>query len=254
MSLSELCELAVDSGYQAICLRPSQVSIHCAPEKIAVAAETIRDRGLSVSMISGDVDIVYNNDRGPNCLRNIRPHLQLAAAFGATMIRVCIKSMDDLRDARRAADQAAEFGCTLLQQCHVQSPFETVDQIEDNLRRIDRPNFGLIYEAANLQQCGQDYGAVTIARLAPWIRNVYLQNQRLSVTGGVTLDNWTHGKIAFDVIEIPDNRGLDFKAIMAALTAGGYDGPITVHQSAPQDGTSCQAAARRTAAYLLGLR
>ena len=38
---------------------------------------------------------------------------------------------------------------------------ETVERIVDTLQKIDRSNFGLIYEPANLQLCGQDYGYQT---------------------------------------------------------------------------------------------
>ena len=71
---------------------------------------------------------------------------------------------------RHAADEAAQRALTLVHQCHVQSLFETVDEIEHRLSQIDRANFGLIFEAANLEQCAQDYGTATIQRLAPWIR------------------------------------------------------------------------------------
>ena len=44
--------------------------------------------------------------------------------------------------------------------------FETVAEIETNLRKIDRDNFGLIFEAGNLDECGQPYGPDVIQRLA----------------------------------------------------------------------------------------
>ena len=42
-------------------------------------------------MILGDFDIVYDNERGPNCLRNITPYLDLAEQLGSSMIRICLK-------------------------------------------------------------------------------------------------------------------------------------------------------------------
>ncbi len=250
MPLEALCDLAVHAGFDSICIRPSQLDIHSSNESIAAARETIRKRNLNVSMISGDIDIVYNNDRGPDCLRNITPHLDLADALDTRLIRVCIKTNADLYAAASAADQAAERGITLVHQCHVQSLFETVDQIEQCLNEIDRPNFGLIYEAANLEECRQDYGRSTVRRLAPWIRNVYLQNQRLSATGEITLDTWTHGPVSFDIIDIPDAGGIDFAEVFDGLRIAGYDGVVTVHQSAPSDGISCMESATRTADFL----
>jgi len=249
MTLRELCDLAVAAGYEAICMRASQIGIYSPASAIAEAQETIRQRKLDVTMISGDFDIVHNNDRGPNCLQDITPHLNLAQDFGAKLIRVCIKKESDILAARRAADEAAQRGITLVHQCHVQSLFETVDEIESRLRQIDRPNFGLIFEAANLEECRQDYGPATIARLAPWIRNVYLQNQRLNSEGAITLDTWTHGPVSFDMINIPDPGGIDFSVVFDGLKQSGYDGIVTVHQPAPQDGDHLRAATK-TARFL----
>ncbi len=251
--LGELCDLAVEAGYEAICMRPSQLDVHASVESINAASQMIRQRQLEVTMVSGDVDVVYNNDRGPNCLTNITAHLNLAEALGASLVRVCLKTEHDIAAAQCEADEAAERGITLVHQCHVQSLFETVDQIEQRLRQIDRPNFGLIFEAANLEECRQDYGPETIARLAPWIRNVYLQNQRLTPNGSVVLDTWSHGPVSFDIIQIPAAGGIDFSLVFAGLRRAGYDGIVTVHQSAPEDGESFLRSALDTAQFLKGL-
>ncbi|MFT4588294.1 MAG: sugar phosphate isomerase/epimerase [Limisphaerales bacterium] len=250
MSFPELCDLAVDAGYNSICMRASQIGVQSTDEAIAGARECLDARSLGVTMISGDFNIVYNNERGPNCLNTITPYLNLAEQLGAPLIRVCIKTEDDIAAAQRASDEAAERGLTLVHQCHVQSLFETVDDIERRLRQINRPNFGLIFEAANLEECRQSYDAATIARLAPWIRNVYLQNQRLNPSGAVTLDTWKHGPISFDIIGIPESGGIDFTVVFDGLKQAGYDGIITVHQSAPEDGASPLVAARETAEFL----
>ena len=250
MSFPELCDLAVDAGYNSICMRASQIGVQSTDEAIAGARECLDARSLGVTMISGDFNIVYSNERGPNCLNTITPYLNLAVQLGAPLIRVCIKTEDDIAAAQRASDEAAERGLTLVHQCHVQSLFETVDDIERRLRQINRPNFGLIFEAANLEECRQSYDAATIARLAPWIRNVYLQNQRLNPSGAITLDTWKHGPISFDIIGIPESGGINFKAVFDGLKQAGYDGIITVHQSAPEDGASPLVAARETAEFL----
>jgi sugar phosphate isomerase/epimerase len=250
MPLADLCDLAVQAGYEAICMRPSQLSIHSTVDQISAARDTISHRGLGVTMVSGDVDIVYNNERGRNCLQNIAPHLDLAETLGAPMVRVCIKSADDIAAAQRAGDEAAQRGISLVHQCHVQSLFETVDQIEQCLKQIDRPNFGLIFEAANLEECRQDYGPATIARLAPWIRNVYLQNQRISASGDITLETWTHGPVSLDIMDIPDEGGIDFARVFDGLKQVGYDGVVTVHQSATEEGAGPIESAAHTADYL----
>ena len=54
------------------------------------------------------------------------------------------------------------------------SLFQTVDGSIRTLKQIDRPNFGLTYEPANWLAAGEDYGPRTIARIKPWLMNVYV--------------------------------------------------------------------------------
>lgn len=157
LSLPALAELAIAAGYDALCMRASQVGIHSPQNAVENAAAILAARRLGVTMITGNFDVVYNNEHGPACLRKIGPHLELAGRLGAPLIRVALKSEQDIDWAKRASDEAAEFGLKLVHQCHTQSLFETVEGIERTLRRIDRPNFGIIYEPANLELCGQEY-------------------------------------------------------------------------------------------------
>lgn len=251
MSLADLADLAVTAGYDAICMRASQVGVQSSADEVSAARRIIDDRGLTVSMVTGDFDIVYNNDRGPGCLSNITPYLDLAESLGAPLLRVCVRQQDDIAHAQAAADEAADRGLTLVHQCHTLSLFETLDGIVSTLEAIDRSSFGLIFEAANLEGCRQEYGAAAIERLSPWIRNVYLQNQRLNPEGAITLNTWCGGPVSFDITQIHEPGGIDFAAVFDGLKRVGYDGTITVHQSGPEDNeTTPVMAATRTAAYL----
>ena len=99
MTLPEFCDLAVGAGYKSICMRASQIGIQTPAEEVARGARLIQDKGLEVTMISGDFDIVYNNMQGPRCLHNISPYLDLAEQLGAKLIRICIKTEDDIQAA-----------------------------------------------------------------------------------------------------------------------------------------------------------
>lgn len=249
LPLAEVADVAKRAGYAAICMRASQVGIQSPIQVVHEAAERLRQNGLAVSMVTGDFDIVYNNERGPNALRNIAPYLSLASQLGASLVRVALKSAADIPWAQKAADDAAKAGIRLVHQCHTLSLFESVESIVDTLERIDRPNFGLIYEPANLQICGQDYGPATLRRLAPWIFNVYLQNQVLRAEGTVTLNTWCRGPVAFNIVPIHAPGSLDFPMVFEAIRSIGYDGFVTVHQSATEGETPAQSALR-TAEYL----
>ena len=237
MPLGDLARLAKRCGYGALCMRASQVGVQSPPEIVEAAADCLAEAGLAeaglaVRMVTGDFDTVYNNEKGPSALNNITPYPHLAKRLGAPRIRVALQPEAHIAHARRAADEVAELGIQLVHQCHTLSLFETVESIERTLSAIDRPNFGLVYEPANLEICGQDYGQATIERLAKWIFNVYLQNQLLKPDGALTLPTWCNGDVSFDLIPIHAPGGVVFGRVFAGLKAIGYNGTVTVHQSA----------------------
>ncbi|MEE3093143.1 MAG: TIM barrel protein, partial [Pseudomonadota bacterium] len=120
-------------------------------------------------MVMGNVPLAANNAEASNCLRNITPHLDLAERLGATLVRIMLQSEADIPHAQRAADEAAERGITLAQQTHWGTLCETVEESLDVVRRMDRQNFGITFEPANLLACGEDCGPDALRRLAPHI-------------------------------------------------------------------------------------
>jgi sugar phosphate isomerase/epimerase len=248
-SLDDLAHIATDNGYAALCMRASQLGTHSPPDEIRRGRQTVDAAGLAVSMVTGDFPIPENHDvHGPEALRGIGPYLDLAEALGADLLRMCMKSDDDIPHAQRSADQAAERGLRLAHQCHTRSLFEEVDRSLAVLAAIDRPNFGLIYEPANLDHAGQEYGTRTIQRFAPHIVNVYLQNHRVHPQGADSMGTWCRGAVPFDHVPMWE-PGLPFDAILAALADVGYDGYVTVHQAFASLSGPAEAAAR-TADYL----
>jgi sugar phosphate isomerase/epimerase len=247
ISLAKLADITGAAGYHAICVRPSQIGIHSRREEVLLKARLLRQRGLRVSMVTGDFAIPENTDEGPHALRNIEPYLDLAEALDCHLVRVALRKDEDIVWAQRAADTAKERGITLTHQCHNRSLFERVDETLDVLRRIGRVNFGLTYEPANLECCGQSYGRETLKRFAPYLVNVYLQNQRVYFAGQSVMKTWCCGDVSFDQIPLWDDSGIDFPGIIAALEELGYTGYVTVHQAAlltPQED------AGRSAQYL----
>ena len=249
MPLDEIARLAKVEGYHAVCMRASQAGVRTPLEQVAAMRGKLDALGLEVSMVTGDFPIPRNDEHAPSALRNIGPYLSLAETVGTSLIRVGMKEEADIVWAQRACDEAQERGIRLAHQCHTQSLFETVHGTLEVLRRVDRENFGIIYEPANLEACGQDYGPKTIERFAPYLLNVYLQNQRLTSEGRDALETWIRGRVPFDPIPLQDLRGIDFPQIFEGLKAIGYDGYVTVHQ-AFADILTPQEAARQSAEYL----
>ncbi|MBC8230538.1 sugar phosphate isomerase/epimerase [bacterium] len=231
MSFDELAKLAKRIGYHALCMRASQAGVQTDQQIIVDIRQTLDDLGLAVSMITGDFPIPMNNEDGPLALRNIEPYLNLTERFGASLIRIAMKKQEDIPWAQRAADQARERSIRLAHQSHTQSLFETVDGSLEVLKKINRENFGIIYEPENLDLCGQDYGPETIKSFEPYLFNVYLQNHILHPNGRSVANTWTRGNIYFDPIRLQDKGGIDFELVFEGLKAIGYDGYVTVHQA-----------------------
>lgn len=227
----DLLQLAKELGYSAVCMRASAAGVQTPREERIRMREEVENAGLFVSMVTADFDVPLNNENGPNSLRNIGPSLAVAEDFGCDLIRICMKTEDDIEHAKKAADQAASRGIRLAHQCHTTSLFEEVQPSLEVLAKINRPNFGLIYEPANLMLCSQPYGEETLRKLQPYLMNVYVQNHAIDPAGPVELETWCLGPRRFRHIPIWEQGGVDFDNVMAGLNAIGYDGTFTVHQA-----------------------
>ena len=250
--LEDLARIAADAGYDALCMRASVVGVHSAAGRAARVRRSVAEQGLTISMITADFPVPENSAEGPLSLREITPSLDLAEALGADLIRICMKEEEDIVHAQRAADEARERGIRLAHQSHTRSLFETVDGSVAVLKAVGRPNFGIIYEPANLALCGQAYGEETLRAFQPWLFNVYMQNHTPEPDGLQPMEPWTPGTVISPMRPLDAPGGIDFGAIFEGLRAIGYNGSVTMHQAFGGDMTP-EEATRRTAAFLGGL-
>ena len=231
-SMDQLARAAAAAGCHALCMRASQLGVDTPPALVAEGRRLLDSLGLKVSMVTGDFPIPENTEDAPDALRNITPYLDLAEALGSDLIRVGLKREEDVRWAQRAADEADERGVRLAHQCHTQSLFERVDESIRVLRSVARHNFGITYEPANLELCGEGYGPETIKAFSPYMFNVYFQNQVVRPEGQSRLLTWSRGEVSYDQIPIWEGGGIDFPLVLGALEDVGYDGYVTIHQAA----------------------
>jgi sugar phosphate isomerase/epimerase len=200
-------------------------------------------------MVTGDFAVPSNNEEGPLCLRNITPYLDLAEAFGADLIRICMKKDEDIVFAQKASDEARERSIRLAHQSHCASLFETVDGSLRVLTQVGRPNFGIIYEPANWLIAEENYGRETIRKLKPYLFNVYIQNHRLTPDGTAQVETWKRGKVPLEHIGVWEPGGVQVAEMFAGLYEVGYDAYVTVHQ-AFGDVMPVEEAVRRSYEYL----
>ena len=233
LSLKEICENAKLSNYQGICMRPSQVGIENSKEEILKAYQIVTSNNLTVSMVTGDFNIPANNELAGIAQRNITPYIDLCKLLNSNLIRIAIKNLEDVKYTQYACDEAKERGVKLVHQMHTGTMFETVNEALNIVSSIKRENFGIVYEPANLELCGQNYDEIAIIKLYPHIFNVYLQNQKIYTEGTNELETWTRGKIRFDSVPVWVTSEIDFQHIINTFKELNYTGFITIHQSSP---------------------
>jgi sugar phosphate isomerase/epimerase len=239
----EVLQLAREIGYPAICARGSIVSVTSPVDHVAAVRRLIDERGLAVSMVTGDVALAVNDAHAVDALRDITPYLDLAEALGTQRLRVMMQSDADFPFAQRSADEANERGLLLCHQTHQATLCETIAESLEVVRRVNRRNFGLTYEPANLLICGDDYGAESIKRLGERIFNVYLQNFWVT-PDGTTEQPTNHGIVRATPLPLGDKRGVDLDRVFEGLSAIGYNGWVTVH-SALVPGLTVEQSARQ---------
>jgi sugar phosphate isomerase/epimerase len=249
IALPELSSIAKKAGYDALCMRASMVGIHHTPERMSEVKRLVDQAQLAISMVTGDFAIPENGLDGPGCLRNITPHLNLAETLGCDLMRVCLKNKSDIPFAQRAADEALERNMRLAHQCHTQSLFETVEGSLNTLSQINRPNFGIIYEPANLALCGEPYDTETIKAFEPHLFNVYLQNHVPDPNGGLPMPTWVKGVVPSTLRPLDKPGGIQFQHVFDGLKAIQYTGYVTLHHAFGGD-LPPQEAAQRSADFL----
>lgn len=231
LPLEALIDVAVENGYDALCMRASCGGVQTPNAELQRQANLIQDAGLAVSMVTADFDVPLNNQDGPNSLRDIRPSLDVAGTFGCNLIRICMKEQADVAHAANAIQIAHEQGIRLAHQCHTSSLFEQVSPMLEVVSQIDHPAFGIIYEPANLMLNGESYLADTLEQIRPHLMNVYVQNHRLDSVGPECLRTFCRGDVRFHHMELWEDAGVDFAGVFAGLAQIGYDGFFTIHQA-----------------------
>ncbi|MFT5369991.1 MAG: sugar phosphate isomerase/epimerase [Candidatus Latescibacterota bacterium] len=249
IALPDLAHIAKTAGYEALCMRASMAGTHSSPGHISDAKRIAGQNQLAISMVTGDFAIPENGLEGPRCLRHITPHLDLSEALECDLMRVCIKNQSDIPFAQRAADEAAERNMRLAHQSHTQSLFETVEGSLETLAKINRSNFGLIYEPANLALCGEPYGTETLKVFAPYLFNVYLQNHVPDPNGNLAMTTWVKGVVNSTLRPLDEPGGINFQQVFDGLDAIHYTGYVTLHH-AFGDAMLPNEAAKRSADFL----
>ena len=228
--INSLIKLALNNGFQGICLRPSVISTKSKNEDVNQIKKLFDLYDMCVSMITSNIHLAKNDEYASNNLKNITSCLDLADILGTSLVRIMIKNNEDIVYAQKALDEALERGIVLTQQTHWGTLAETVDDTLFLIKKINRDNFAITFEPANLMACGSKYNVDSLKILLPYVVNFYFQNIILDQDGKHVFKTNRNGNINISYVPLYDNRGISIQPLLSFLKEMNYKEWITVHQ------------------------
>ena len=184
--------------------------------------------GISISCITlPGIAGVRGDDAG---LERLLCFAEFAQTLGCDTLKVWTK---DTVWMQHACDALRPSGLTLAAQIHTGGPFETIESCLATLQQLNRDNFGILYDPANLFEAEQDCGEEAVRRLGKHIRQLSVQNIRPASADEPNV--WEHKGHHFCRCMLGDPRGLDYESVFRGLRAIGFDGHVTLNEPKPTE-------------------
>ncbi len=216
MDIGQFGELAKQSGYDAVELRRTQINAETTPEEISQIRVDLNKSGIGVSRIPAGA--VKDNES----LKALGKFADMAKELGCPYLAVGFEKIPWIQ---KASDYLKERGLGIVVQVHTGGPFETPEVAMATLKKIDRDNFGLMYDPANLQLKRIDY-VRGVEQLKDHLFVVSVQSLAL-----VDADDDEAGEfegLHFKRHLIGEPGGMDFQGVFDALKMINFDGYVTV--------------------------
>tara|TARA_X000000950_G_scaffold85412_1_gene107516 strand:+ start:193 stop:1017 length:825 start_codon:yes stop_codon:yes gene_type:complete len=237
LSLDSFIKLASKNKFDGISLRPSMISTHSSKYLVNQAQELFKVNNMKVSMITSNIHLAKNDELASDMLKNITPTLDLAEKLKTSLIRIMIKNSDDIFYAKKALDEAKERNLKLLQQTHWGTLAETLDETVTLIKTINRQNFGITFEPANLMACGSNFNNDALNQLLPYTENFYFQNIILDKKGKHIFPTTHNGDVKVKYVSLDNSKGLNVFSFLDFLKEKKYDKWFTIHQPLLEDQT-----------------
>ena len=237
LSLDSFVKLASKNKFDGVSLRPSMITTNSSEYLVNQVQKLFKVNNMKVSMITSNIHLAKNDELASDILRNITPSLDLAEKLKTSLIRIMIKNSDDIFYAKRALDEAKERNLKLLQQTHWGTLAETLDETVKLIKTINRQNFGITFEPANLMACGSDFNKNALNQLLPYTENFYFQNIILDKKGKHVFPTIHNGEVSVKYVSLDNSNGINVFSFLDFLREKKYDKWFTVHQPLLEDQT-----------------
>lgn len=223
--LAEAARVAADCGLDGL-----EVTARAPHLDDAASLEAVREAGRSVRDVGLEV-LAYGSYLGHATARDaaaVEREVSRAVALGAPLLRVWAESDPEAHDRGFAAqvsllqatcDAACKHGIGVVVERHVGSFADTPEQIERLFQAVARDELALNYQVLDfLPPDRVDAQPDDARRLVPLARYLHLKNYQPNPQAGGPLA--PGGSLEGGV--------LDYRALLEAVFAAGYDGPMTI--------------------------
>ena len=207
-------------GYKGIELRKTQVPLETPYKRVKEYARIIKDYGL---------EVICMTPRGYPVLDDegvfIR-YLELSKKFNCQIIKIG----GNPEKIRRCAEIAQVYDIRIGSNNHIGTddkpgPAETIERTVDYLKRVNHPNFGILYDAAHLFMSGSEYGPEAVKKIKDKI--FYVLVQYPVETDKEDAELKFHNRYFRSGI-IGEHNGPDFRRVFEGLKKINYQGYIGV--------------------------
>ena len=224
---AEFLQLASDAGFDGVDLRWDQLNPSLPREGLDEVKELCEKLGLEVAALNAKG---IAGDAKPEFVKM----LDLAQELGCGRIRVS----GDVAAIQDAADTAAAYGIRLGTQMHTNGPCETVALAKQALAEINRPNFGVVIEPANLYMAGDAFTAESFSPIAERIFWCHVQSLVIVPADQTPtkLKLCSGQEVGYRRVPIRENTGCDMPAFFAALRGVGFDDYVNCLEPKPDTG------------------
>ncbi len=227
-TLDEILQQLQANGYDGIDFRGlgEEMKVWLLPEfttAVDETAEKIAQAGLEVSGFSSGARVYVTDDEArKNYLEEVVQYADLCRRFGTRIIRVFGGAFGDV-PLDEAVDASVEALTALADAAgrDVVLAVETHDDwirtagLGELLARVDRPNVGVLWDLHHPFRMGGESPAETYANIGRYIVGTHVKDSRLT----------EDGKFEYCLAGEGD---VPLAEMIGLLTAGGYDGYITL--------------------------
>lgn len=234
---------AKEAGYEGVELRYPQMPLETPAGEVARVRQQLADLGLT--WVFGTVEGIGDPRLYERSVATMKQHV----AGGALFTRFTVAKPEQIPVAQRFADEAAAAGATLIMQLHSNTMTDNVDRALDTLRRLDRPNIKLAFDANHLLFDGDTRHVEAVERLFPHVATLSLQNYKHAPPAAPAEERITINGKDYVRATPGDPDAIDFPAILRKFCDLGFDGWATVMCDTPP-GQDPQQLARQWHAYL----